>query len=535
MRLSTRLTTRLSARRAARSLGIAAGVLALGGCQDFLDVNTNPNGPQTVTANLYLPPMLHWMATSPQYDGRFVGRYTQQWTLPGTSLGTWDRMGYDPSSDNGAQQWRDVYWTFGQNLVDMMTKAEAEQRWDLLGVGQILKAWGWLVLTDLHGEIIVKEAIDQSKFSFDYDSQEFAYQEVQRLLNEAIKNLQRNDGAVDQAYLAKGDRMYNGDRTKWLKFAYGLLGITLNHFSNKAAYKPADVIAAIDKSFTSNADDALQTYPATGNDDTNFMGWTRNNLRSYRQTQFVVGLMNGTVFGGVVDPRMSRMLSVSPDGQYRGLDVNVVGFGALTTAQQPNNLMGYPGTNGGPGLPGKYVFSDKAKVPVITYAQLQFVKAEAAYKAGDKATALAAYRNAIAAHIDFVNARNQDDNQQYTQITAAEKDAFLSNPAIVPTAANLTLTHIMSQKYIAQWGWGHNELWMDMRRYHYTDVDPASGKQVYPGFAPPTSLYPDNANKIVWRIRPRFNSEYVWNRSGLDAIGGLATDYHTKPLWITER
>jgi len=26
----------------------------------------------------------------------------------------------------------------------------------------------------------------------------------------------------------------------------------------------------------------------------------------------------------------------------------------------------------------------------------------------------------------------------------------------------------------------------------------------------------------------------VWNRPGLEAIGGLALDYHTKPLWITQ-
>jgi hypothetical protein len=90
----------------------------------------------------------------------------------------------------------------------------------------------------------------------------------------------------------------------------------------------------------------------------------------------------------------------------------------------------------------------------------------------------------------------------------------------------------MSQKYIAQWAWGHNEVWMDMRRYHYTDIDPASGRQVYPGFAAPTNLYPDNGGKLVWRIRPRFNSEYVWNREGLDAIGGLALDYHTVIPWI---
>jgi hypothetical protein len=75
---------------------------------------------------------------------------------------------------------------------------------------------------------------------------------------------------------------------------------------------------------------------------------------------------------------------------------------------------------------------------------------------------------------------------------------------------------------------------MDMRRYHYTDIDPSTGDQVYPGFAAPTTLYPDNAGKVVQRIRPRFNSEYVWNRPALDAIGGLDADYHTVPLWITE-
>ncbi len=517
-----------------RRVALVAGFVTLfGGCSDFLDVNTNPNAPETVAANLYIPPMLHWMVSGSQWDGRFIARYTQQLYLAGTSISTWDRMGYDPGSDNAGQQWRDVYWTFGQNLIDMMDKASAEERWDVLGLGYVLKAWGWQALTDLHGEIIVKEAIDQTKFSFNYDSQEFAYEEVRRLLDSAIVYLQRTDGAVDPAYLGRGDKIYNGDRTKWLKLAYGLQAINLSHYTNKGSYNPAAVIAAVDKSFASNADDALLTYPGTVNDDRNFLGPTRGNFVSYRQTQFMLDLMDGTQFGGVVDPRMTRMLSPSPDGQYRGLDPNVVGFGALTTTQRPNNPYGYPAA-GGSGLTGRYLFDDKARHPAMTYSQLQFIKAEAAYRAGAKATALIAYQNAISSHIDFVNARIADGGQTPTQITPAEKAAFLANPAIVPSAAGLTLTHIMSQKFIAQWAWGHNELWMDMRRYHYTDLDPASGKQVFPGFQPPTVLYAENAGKLVYRIRPRYNSEYVWNRAGLDVIGGLAADYQTVPLWIIQ-
>ena len=43
---------------------LAGAVTLTTACSDFLDVNTNPNSPQDVSANLYLPPMLHWMVTS---------------------------------------------------------------------------------------------------------------------------------------------------------------------------------------------------------------------------------------------------------------------------------------------------------------------------------------------------------------------------------------------------------------------------------------------------------------------------------------
>jgi hypothetical protein len=310
--------------------------------------------------------------------------------------------------------------------------------------------------------------------------------------------------------------------------------MSLNHYSNKTGlYNRARVIAEVDSSFVSNADDALFTYPGVDplSADKNFWGRTRDNATFYRQTQFIVGLMNGSQFGGVVDPRMSRMLAIdSARTTYTGLNVNDLGFGGLLPPAQPRNFFGYVGT-GGLAQPGRYLFADKAKIPVMTYSQLQFIKAEAALGI-DAALARTAYINAISSHIDFVNARNLDDGQTPTQITAAEKNAFLADTNIVPPAGSLTLSHIMSQKVIAQFAWGHNELWMDMRRYHYTDS--VGTIQVFRGFTPPTTLYSDNAGKNVERIRPRFNSEYVWNRAALEAIEGLTTYYHTKPLWITE-
>jgi hypothetical protein len=517
---------------------LAGALVATASCEDFLDVNNNPNGPELVTANLYLPPMVHWMVADGQWEGRFLGRYVQNWYQPGTSFTNWDRHGFDPGNDNGGQHWRDVYWSFGQNLEDMKMKAEAEQRWDLLGVGMILKGWGWMQLAALHGDIIVKQAIDQTRFMFDYDTEEYALQEAGKLLDSAIVLLKRTDGAVDATYLGRTDKVYGGDRTKWLKTAYGFKALLLNRYTNKGTYNAAAVIGAVDSSYTGNADDFLLPYPGTSTDnaDKNFFGPTRGNVNSYRQTKFVLELMDGTQFGGTVDPRMSRMLAPSPDGAYRGLDINVLNYGALTTNQRPNNFFGYTGTPAA-GSPSRYLFADKSKFPAITYAQLQFVKAEAAFRSGDRATALTAYTNGVSAHFDWVNARNADDGQLVTPISAGEKSAYLADPNVVPTAANLTMTHIMSQKYIAQWAWGFVEQWMDLRRFHYTDTYSGEARQAFPGFTLPTTFYSLNGGQPAHRLRPRYNSEYVWNRDALSKIlpiSGLADNYQTSELWITK-
>jgi hypothetical protein len=513
--------------------------LALGttACQDFLDVNTNPNAPEQTTPNNLLAPMIHWLATSEQFDGRFIGRYAQEWVVPPTTVGdvpnVWSRHGYDAASDNGAQLYRDVYWSFGNNLTDMIALSEAEQRWDLAGIGYTLRAWGWLKLTNIHGDLIVKEAFTPDKFRFAFDSQEYVYEEVFRLLDQAMTYLQRTDGQINPAYVRVGDRLFNGDASRWLKFAYGLKAMALNQFSNKGSYDPAAVIAAVDNSFTSSAEEALFTYPnvhATVSNDRNFWGTSRGNLGSYRQSTFIVGLMDGTQYAGAVDPRMSRMLAHDSTGAYRGIDP-MVGYGSLLS-ERPWNLWGYFGTGGT--SPGRYLFDDRVKFPIMTYAQLQFIKAEAGLHMGDQGIARDAYLKGIAAHIDFVNARNAEaSNPNAPQITAAEKAEFLEHPSIAP--ATITLSHIMGQKFIAQWAWSHAELWLDLRRYHYTDLDPVSGTQIFRGFELPTQYFVDNNNRAVQRIRPRYNSDYVWNREELAKIGGLALDYHTKPMWIIEQ
>ncbi|RZL15226.1 MAG: SusD/RagB family nutrient-binding outer membrane lipoprotein [Pedobacter sp.] len=504
------------------------------GCKKWLDVNTNPNAPQKVAANLYLAPILNNLILSQPTDGRYVGKYIQNWAQNATQ-DTWDRHGYlYTTADPAGEQWRAVYFLMGHNLIDMMRIAEEEQRWDLLGIGYILKAWGWQQLTDYHGEIILTQAFDLSRKTFDYDTQDVVYKEIERLINLGIDNLKRTDGAVSQSYLTNMDLVYQGDRTKWLKFAYGFKAMSLNHLSLKGTlYRPQEVIDNIDLAFLSNADDAKMTFLAAANATSSFWAPARDNLTLFRQTNFAVNLMNGTQFGGAVDPRLRRILWPSADGNVYGIDPTF-GNGALLANQIPPNLWG--STTFGPTLPGNYIFTAKGPYPLMTYSQLQFIKAEAAFKLGRRDDALTAYKNGISSHIDFVNTANATAaNPAVTQITAIEKSTFLASAAIPATGATLRLSDIMSQKYIAQYGWGLMETWTDLRRYHYMDTDPeVPAVKVFKGFTIPANdrLFPDNQFKPVYRVRPRYNSEWVWNLETLKKIGGDKLDYHTQIMWL---
>ena len=148
-----------------------------------------------------------------------------------------------------------------------------------------------------------------------------------------------------------------------------------------------------------------------------------------------------------------------------------------------------------------------------------------------------AYISGINLHFDFVNRTGmpRGNVSLFTgnPISATERLAYLASANVKSSGINLTLTDIMLQKYISLWGWGFFETFVDMRRYHYTDLDATTAAPVYKTFTFPT-FNANNFGKPIYRVRPRFNSEYVWNRDELLRIGALNIDYHTYECWFSK-
>ncbi len=526
------------------TLAVAAVTTVVSCTKKIDEAYQNPNADVRVPVEQLLPGILASMVGNTAFHGtandmRFIGRYTQNWVLS-SSGDIYDQMG-GTNSDNATSTWRTHYYDLGQNLNNMIKWAEEEKKWDYVGVGQAVFAWSWLTITDYYGEIILKEAFNTSQLTFKYDPPEDTYPYVRQLCFTALANLDKTGDAVSRANLAIGDQyFYNGDVNKWKKFIYGVLARSYNHLSNKASYKPDSVIYYANLSINSNADNATLKYTVTGNNrSANFNGpFSNNGIGSLRQSEYIVKMMTGgnSALPGVNDPRRWYYLKTNPNNTFVGVVPNKGVTSISNVNDRPNNF--YGSTNTTTVAPANdngctYIFRNYAESPVLTASEVQFMKAEALFRKGDKAGAKAAYIAGISLDFDMLSSKYSTNIDPANQITPAVTAAYLANPNVVPS--EISLTHIMMQKYISLWGHGLFETWVDMRRFHYTDIDPLTTKQVYADFAIPTgiNLYVNNNGKPVYRMRPRFNSEYVWNLNELIRIGADQPDYHTKECWFS--
>ncbi len=530
-------------------------ILFFGSCSKKIDdAYLNPNAPIDPAIESVLPGVIGSFTTFNSnagtnfgviLDGNFVGKYVQYFSLT-SSNETWAQMAMiGGAADNGGSVWAAVYFGQGTNVSYIIQKATEQQKWDFVGVGWAIRAWGYLELTDEYSDAPLRDANNKDLNVFRYDPQPDFYDSVRAMCMRSLEFLSRTDGNVSQSHLAQGDAYFlGGDVNKWKKFVYGILARSYINLSNKNLFK------------TNNYADLAIKYaklgPATNDDNptvkvsggpisalNNYWGPFRGNQGSFRQASYIADLMSGaldTAFKGVQDPRRWYRLSENLNGTFKGF-LPWLGSTGVTASDYPKNFWRHPtptSTIPPTSDSSRYLYQDKSPWPMMTAAEMQFIIAEAALRNNDRTQALQAYQNGISLDFDMLTQQYPQNIPAGREITPTSKATYLA--AVTPTAAQLSLTHIMLQKYIALYIWGTLETWVDLRKFHYTDVDPATGIKVYTGFFPPTgsNLYPTNNGKWTYRMRPRFNSEYLYAVPELTRIGAYQyPDYNTFEMWFS--
>ncbi|MFA7141140.1 MAG: SusD/RagB family nutrient-binding outer membrane lipoprotein [Proteiniphilum sp.] len=294
---------------------------------------------------------------------------------------------------------------------------------------------------------------------------------------------------------------------------------------------------------------------------------------------------------GHFDPRVAVKLSTTSNPMYEDIDhadsVKTYRYygGSFTGASGPigttpsfygrNRTSQYPTpenpitTHDGT---GKWIYRDDAPYILTTCAEVKFCLAEALWKMNRKAEALDAFKEGVKADIAFtakyIYPGKEGASQGGDKITVGAfntlAEEYVAGPYVEGLSlADFSLSHIMMQKFVALYPWGAPETWVDQRKYHY-DLDftgeyPSMGNgwdethveqkwdsdpsKVYKGFylRPAQVLHRKgtynvkNEGSPVYRIRPRYNSEYMWNLKSLETlrpIAGTADNYHTSIPWF---
>lgn len=285
---------------------------------------------------------------------------------------------------------------------------------------------------------------------------------------------------------------------------------------------------------------------------------------------------------GHFDPRVVAKLGTADNPNYDNLgDLdNIKSYkyygGSFTGTTGPiGTASSFYGRNARPspdndGI-GKWLYRDNAPYILTTYAEIQFCLAEALWKTGDKNGAFEAFKKGVKADLEFTGKYlypGTTGGKGGDKITKAAYNTLANEYAAGPYVdglpiADFSLSHIMMQKWVALYPWGAPEAWVDMRKYHYdikyTGEYPSNGNgwtnvaldqkwnsdptRVYKGlYMAPAQVAGRkgsynllNEGSPEYRLRPRYNSEYMWNLPSLEVlrpISGTAPNYHTSIPWF---
>ena len=469
------------------------------GCADFLDVNTSLDNDEKTTPNYLLPAVLGNMAYAHYSHGETTAYITQFVTTEFGTSAVKDRWDYRGVLRVNA--WRRHYFDVAGNANKMILFAEEEGSHNYVGVGKIMMAFTFLTATDLFGDMPVLQALT-GIYNPTYDTQDVVYAEVARWLDEGLAALEQAT-PQNRAITSTEDHIFHGNLSKWKSFAHAIKARMLIHSANfQGGYQP--VLDAVDQA-RPNWSEPLYAFPdQPANDwEKNLWGpsrpspqWDfadiRNMLSNSVHTSF---FMNAMTLSGEHDPRLFKLTTPGKNENYFSVPASA-GIGALSI---DDFAILYNG----------YWTSDNSPLIFITDEELHFIEAEAAFYLPNKERAFQAYLNGIQRNFIRLGIADQFDN-------------YKNSPAVAQSSEELSISHIMMQKYIALYL--QPEIWVDMRRYkHSTNAYPALE-------------YPVNALAIyngAWIQRLPYDpqTEYIYNPNEIERLGARDDLWVVTPLW----
>jgi hypothetical protein len=370
--------------------------------------------------------------------------------------------------------WQGFYQNVIKYATDVISRTKDDAtRPNLYQMARIIRAYGYMVLTDTYGSIPYTEG------GLGYTEQNFfpKYDDQQSVYNAIITEFTEASAALDATKkIETADVLYNGVITKWKKFGYALLlraGMRLSEVDQAKA--AATVLAAFNGGvILLNADNAVNKH------DANYVNPIGNVVNGTEAANFYLAEPFVTALKSTNDPRLQAIAI-----RFVGANSGPAQVGGTTV---PANQYGMPmgstdatADAAGASLPGggsRYAFSqaDRTRIAkrtspvfIVTAAQCNLLLAEAAMRTwipGGTASAATYFADGVRAAMDMMV--TYDAN---SAVSAANRDVYVTaNPLNTSTLA-AALQQINTQYWITSFLIG-TEAWANFRRSGYPVLTP---------------------------------------------------------------
>jgi len=429
------------------------GVLGMTGCKKFLDINQNPNNPDSADPSLLLPTV---QAAAGQVVGNAFQVYGNMWAQYWTqnpSSGQYKSVDqYSVTNSSFDRPWLTLYRN-GLINADLIIKNPGSGLEYMKGIAYIMKAYTYQLTTDAFGDVPLTQALQGNGFgSPKYDKQELVYDSILNYIDKGKALL-----AVNSVDPGAQDLVFGGKKgitdvkiDNWTLFANTL---KLRAYLRLTGINPAKAEAGVKALYASGANflssDAAIKYSTIGGNQNPMY----NEILALNVQNVVASSTAFNAFKRNNDPRLPKFYERAP-GQ-----TDLVAIKQGSYASETKTIVSYPSGIVGANLTN--ASSATAPVKLISAAESYFLQAEVVARGWASGDVVALVKNGVTASFVATGLTAGDANTYFTSAQDGQ-------PAFdAASTVELKVKAIITQKYYAMCGFQGFEAWNEYRRTGY--------------------------------------------------------------------
>lgn len=426
----------------------AAMVLVLSACDDFLDVNDDPNNASP--AGVSGEPGLLFLTAETQLAANknieIVGQnsFAQTWASAGAASVFNNPELYSISTFTTGNTWDQVYTDVGENLqqiIDVTDTAEpGSLPADVGNIGaqaRILQAYSYFHLTQMFGAVPARQANRVDEFPEPApDEQRDVFLFIIERLDEALGLIN-----LDASGIETRDVFYGGDMSKWQKFANTFKFRVLFLLDSGGEDVTSQINALLEEPLIrSNEDNMLFPFSSGQGNENNFFQLSQD-FSAGSNIWYACNAELVTRLEDLSDPRLSTYCALNDDDEFVG--------------SEPGQFLSITGGNAS-------AVSDnihRADFPerFATAAEVLLKEAEWALRQDDVPLAQQKLEEGVAASLAFFD-------EQPGAISDSAQTAFVASlPDLASLSDQEALEFIQTQQWIDLFE-RHPENWTHWRR-----------------------------------------------------------------------